>query len=158
MSDREPTRLVVASRNQGKLREIRELLEPEGIAVVGIDSFPDVPEIVEDGNSFAENAAKKATETARLLSEWVLGEDSGLEVDALKGAPGIFSARYSGPGATDEANNAKLLQELADVPSERRTARYICNVALADATGTIRLQLEAACRGRITMDPRGTNG
>ena len=158
MSDREPTRLVVASRNRGKLREIRELLEPEGIAVVGIDSFPDLPEIVEDGNSFAENAAKKATETARRLSEWVLGEDSGLEVDALKGAPGIFSARYSGPGATDEANNAKLVRELADVPAERRTARYVCNVALADPAATVRLQLEAYCRGRITTAPRGTNG
>src|SRR5580693_4727649 len=158
MSDREPTRLVVASRNQGKLREIRELLEPEGIAVVGIDSFPNVPEVVEDGNSFAENAAKKATETARRLSEWVLGEDSGLEVDALKGAPGIFSARYSGSGATDEANNAKLLHELADVPVERRTARYVCNVAIADPAAAVRLQLEAYCRGRITTEPRGTNG
>jgi XTP/dITP diphosphohydrolase len=158
MSDREPTRLIVASRNRGKLREIRELLEPEGIAVVGIDSFPNVPEIVEDGSSFAENAAKKATETARRLSEWVLGEDSGLEVDALKGAPGIFSARYSGPGATDEANNAKLIRELADVPDEKRTARYVCNVAVADPAGTVRLQLEAYCRGRITTAPRGTNG
>ncbi|HEX4072603.1 MAG TPA: RdgB/HAM1 family non-canonical purine NTP pyrophosphatase [Planctomycetaceae bacterium] len=158
MSDRDPTRLVVASRNRGKLREIRELLEPEGIAVVGIDSFPDLAEIVEDGNSFAENAAKKATETARRISEWVLGEDSGLEVDALKGAPGIFSARYSGPDATDEANNAKLLRELAGVPAERRTARYVCNVAVADPTATVRLQLEAYCRGRITTAPRGING
>jgi XTP/dITP diphosphohydrolase len=158
MNAHDPSRLVVASRNPGKLREIADLLSVHGIAVVGIDRFPDVPEVVEDGRSFAENAAKKAGETALRLSEWVLGEDSGLQVDALKGAPGIFSARYSGPGATDAANNAKLMQELADVPSERRTARYICNVALADATGTVRLQLEAACHGRITMDPRGTNG
>ena len=158
MHAHDPSRLVVASRNPGKLREIADLLAVHGIAVVGIDRFPDVPEVVEDGRSFAENAAKKAGETALRLSEWVLGEDSGLQVDALKGAPGIFSARYSGPGATDAANNAKLIQELADVPSERRTARYICNVALADPTGTIRLQLEAACHGRITMDPRGTNG
>ena len=83
----------------------------------------------------------------------MLGEDSGLEVDALKAAPGIFSARYSGPAATDEANNAKL-RELADVPAERRTARYVCNVALADPAATVRLQLEAYCRGRITTSRR----
>lgn len=158
MKPHDPLRLVVASRNRGKLREISDLLAPHGIAVVGIDSFPDVREIIEDGNSFAENAAKKASETAVRLSEWALGEDSGLAVDALGGAPGIYSARYSGPGATDESNNARLMQELATVPSERRTARYMCNVALADSTGTIRLQLEASCHGRITMDPRGTNG
>jgi XTP/dITP diphosphohydrolase len=158
MKTHDPLRLVVASRNRGKLREIDDLLGIHGIAVVGIDHFPDVPEVVEDGNSFAENAAKKAREPAIRLSEWVLGEDSGLSVDALQGAPGIFSARYSGPGASDEANNAKLMQELAAVPNERRTAHYVCHVAVADPTGTIRLQLEAECHGRITMDPRGTNG
>jgi XTP/dITP diphosphohydrolase len=158
MKTHDPLRLVVASRNRGKLREIADLLAPHGVAVVGIDSFPNVPEVIEDGTSFAENAAKKAREPARQLSEWVLGEDSGLEVDALGGAPGIYSARFSGAGATDESNNAKLMQELEAVPTERRTARYVCNVAVADASGAIRLQLEAACHGRITMDARGTNG
>jgi XTP/dITP diphosphohydrolase len=158
MSQHDPTRLVIASRNSGKLREIADLLAVEGIAVTGIASFPGVPEIVEDGASFAENAAKKAVETARRLSEWVLGEDSGLVVDALKGAPGIFSARFSGPGATDEANNAKLLEELISVPNERRTAHYVCNIAVADPQGSIRLQLEAACHGRITTSARGSNG
>lgn len=158
MSAQDPLRLVVASRNRGKLREIADLLAPHGIAVVGIDSFPNVPEVIEDGTSFAENAAKKASEPARQLSEWVLGEDSGLEVDALGGAPGIYSARYSGVGATDESNNVKLMHELEAVPSERRGARYVCNVALADPSGAIRLQLEATCHGRITMDARGTNG
>jgi XTP/dITP diphosphohydrolase len=158
MKTHDPSRLVVASRNRGKLREISDLLAPRGIAVVGINSFADVPEVVEDGSTFAENAAKKARETAVRLSEWALGEDSGLAVDALRGAPGIYSARYSDPGATDESNNAKLMQELASIPNERRTARYLCNVALADASGAIRLQLEAACHGRITMEPRGTNG
>jgi XTP/dITP diphosphohydrolase len=158
MSPPDPLRLVVASRNRGKLREIGELLAPHGIAVIGVDRFPGVPEVVEDGDSFAENAAKKASETARRLSEWVLGEDSGLAVDALAGAPGIFSARFSGPGATDESNNAKLLVDLSGVPDKQRTARYICNVAVADPQGTIWLQLEAACRGRITTVARGTNG
>lgn len=158
MSERDPLRLVVASRNRGKLREIGELLAAHGIAVIGIDSFPGVPEVVEDGASFRENAAKKAVETARRLSEWVLGEDSGLEVDALGGAPGIYSARFSGPAASDESNNAKLLVELAGVPDERRGAHYTCNVAVADPQGTVRLQLQAACRGRITAEARGTNG
>jgi XTP/dITP diphosphohydrolase len=158
MSQHDPTRLVIASRNSGKLREIGDLLAVHGVAVIGIASFPGVPEIVEDGASFAENAAKKAAETARRLSEWVLGEDSGLVVDALKGAPGIFSARFSGPDATDEANNAKLLEELTGVPDVRRTAHYVCNVAVADPQGSIRLQLEAACHGRITTHARGSNG
>ncbi len=159
MSERcEPLRLVVASRNSKKIREIEQLLVPHGIAVVGIARFSDVPEVVEDGNSFAQNAAKKAAETARGVSQWVLGEDSGLEVAALKGAPGIYSARYSGPGATDESNNDKLIDELAGVPAERRNARYVCNVAVADPQGTIQLQLEAACHGRITTEARGTNG
>jgi XTP/dITP diphosphohydrolase len=158
MSDPSLLRLVLASRNPGKLREIRDLLSDQGIAVVGLDQFPNLPEIVEDGATFAENAAKKAAETARRLNEWVLGEDSGLAVDALGGAPGIYSARYSDPGATDESNNAKLIRELAGIPDEKRTAHYVCNVALSDPAGTIRLQLEATCRGRITTAARGTNG
>jgi XTP/dITP diphosphohydrolase len=158
MKTHDPLRLVVASRNSAKLREIADLLAIHGVSVVGIDEFPGVPEVVEDGQSFAENAAKKAREPALRISEWVLGEDSGLQVNALDGAPGIFSARYSGQGATDESNNAKLMQELAAVPNERRSGHYVCNVALADPTGAIRLQLEAECHGRITMEARGTNG
>jgi XTP/dITP diphosphohydrolase len=155
---RDPLRLIVASRNSKKIREIGELLIPHGIQVAGISRFPDVPEVVEDGTSFAQNAAKKAAETARRISQWVLGEDSGLEVVALKGAPGIYSARFSGAGATDESNNAKLIHDLAGVPEDRRNARYVCNVAVADPHGKIQLQLEAACHGRITDEPRGTNG
>lgn len=158
MNARDLLRLIVASRNQGKLREIEGLLAVHGIAVIGVGGFDGVPEVVEDGASFAENAAKKAGETARRVSDWTLGEDSGIEVAALNGAPGIYSARYSGPAATDESNNAKLIEELAGVPEERRTARYVCNVALADPQGVIRLQLEATCRGRITTVARGTNG
>jgi XTP/dITP diphosphohydrolase len=151
-------RLVVASRNRKKIAEIRELLTPHGIDVVGVGDFPHVGEVIEDGRTFAENAAKKASQTAQTLSQWALGEDSGLEVDALQGAPGIYSARYSDPGATDASNNAKLVRELAGVPDARRAARYVCNVALADPNGAILLQVEATCRGRITTEPRGTNG
>jgi XTP/dITP diphosphohydrolase len=151
-------RLVVASRNRKKSGEIRDLLAPYGIEVVGVSEFPDVPDVVEDGATFAENAAKKASETAGRVLLWTLGEDSGLEVAALAGAPGIYSARYSGPGATDESNNAKLVQELSAVPEERRNARYVCNVALAEPSGKIRLQFEAYCHGRILREARGTNG
>lgn len=150
--------LVVSSRNRKKIGEIAELLLPHGIEVLSVADFPDVPEVIEDAETFAGNAAKKASEVARHLSRWVLGEDSGLMVDALGGAPGVYSARYSGEGATDESNNEKLLAELASVPNEKRTARYVCHAAVADPSGTIRLQVEAACRGRILHEPRGTNG
>ena len=150
--------IVLASRNRKKIGEMADLLAPHGIDVKGAADFPDVPEVVEDGATFAENAAKKAAQTAQHLGLWALGEDSGLMVDALKGAPGIFSARYSGESASDESNNRKLLAEMRNVPSEKRGAKYICNVALADPQGNIRLQIESACRGRIAEEPRGTNG
>jgi XTP/dITP diphosphohydrolase len=151
-------RLVVASRNRKKTVEIRDLLAPYGIEVVGISEIAGVPDVVEDGHTFAENAAKKASQTARTLSLWTLGEDSGLEVAVLAGAPGIYSARFSGLNATDESNNTKLMGELSAVPDERRSARYVCNAALADPSGEIRLQVEAYCHGRITREARGTNG
>ncbi len=150
--------IVLASRNRKKSGEIAELLSPHGINVLSVADFPDVPETEEDGETFAENAAKKASETAKFLSRWVIGEDSGLMVDALGGAPGIYSARYSGEDATDDQNNQKLLAELKNVPEEKRQAQYVCNVAVADATGTVRLQIEARCRGRITTEAFGTNG
>ena len=144
-------RLVIASRNRKKAAEIRELLAPHGIEVLGVADFPNVPEVVEDGGTFAANAAKKAAETARAVSHWTLGEDSGLEVAALAGAPGIYSKPASAdPEATSESNNAKLLSELAAVPEERRSARYVCNAALADPSGQIVLQVEAYCRGHAT--------
>jgi XTP/dITP diphosphohydrolase len=152
------TQIVVASRNRKKTREIAELLAPHGIDVLCVADFPDVPEVVEDGLTFAENAAKKASQTAQQLGTWVIGEDSGLMVEALGGQPGIYSARYSGEGATDAKNNEKLIAELANVPPEKRTAAYTCSVALADPTGEIRLRAEGRCRGVIIDEPRGTNG
>jgi XTP/dITP diphosphohydrolase len=151
-------RLVVASRNRKKTAEIRDLLTPYGIEVAGVSEIAGVPEVVENGHTFGENAAKKASETARTLAQWTLGEDSGLEVAALSGAPGIYSARFSGPDATDASNNAKLMSELSAVPEERRNARYVCNAALADPSGQICLQVEACCHGRMTREARGTNG
>jgi XTP/dITP diphosphohydrolase len=150
--------IVLASRNRKKSREIAELLSPHGINVLSVADFPDVPETEEDGETFAENAAKKACETAKFLSRWAIGEDSGLMVDALGGSPGIYSARYSGEDATDDQNNRKLLVELQNIPREKRQAQYVCSVALADASGNIHLQIEARCRGRITTEAFGTNG
>jgi len=157
MSARYPL-LVLASRNAKKAREIAALLEPVGFELRSVTEFPDVPEVVEDGETFAANAAKKATETALATGQWAIGEDSGLRVDALKGAPGVYSARYSDPGATDERNNAKLLQELAAVPTEQRGAEYVCHVAVSDPSGRIHLSFEDTCRGRIIREPRGENG
>ncbi|NOX54485.1 MAG: RdgB/HAM1 family non-canonical purine NTP pyrophosphatase [Planctomycetes bacterium] len=152
------TQIVLASRNRKKSEEVARLLAPHGVSVRSLAEFPGVPEVVEDGATFAENAAKKACQVARHLRMWTIGEDSGLVVDALGGRPGVYSARYSGPGATDEANNAKLLQELADVPDEKRTAHYVCHVAVADSEGEVRLRVEATCNGRILRELRGTNG
>lgn len=150
--------IVLASRNPKKAAEISELLEPHHIQVKCVAEFPDVPEVIEDGNTFGENAAKKASQTASIISQWTIGEDSGLMIDALNGAPGIYSARFSGENATDEQNNAKMLQELTNVPTESRTAQYICHVALSNPQGEICLQVEASCRGRMTEAPRGQNG
>lgn len=150
--------IVIATRNLKKGTELRALLAPFDVAVLGLADFPDVPEVVEDGATFAENAARKAAQNAAHLGLWTLGEDSGLEVDALGGAPGVYSARFSGQGATDEANNARLIRELADIPEERRGARYVCHIAVADPSGQVRLNVEETCRGRITREPNGSNG
>jgi XTP/dITP diphosphohydrolase len=155
--------LVLASRNRKKSQEVAEILAPHGIGLVSIADFPEAGEVVEDGVTFAENAAKKATQPAIQTGRWVIGEDSGLMVDALGGRPGVYSARFSGlastdRGATDESNNRKLMEELAGVPLERRTAGYVCSIALADPTGAIRLTAEGRCRGLIITEPRGENG
>ena len=150
--------IVVATRNRKKLGEIAGLLEPWGFDVQCVDDFPDVPETIEDGTTFAENAGKKAIEVARFLRQWTIGEDSGLCVDALDGRPGVFSARYAGDGASDNANNAKLIAELAGTADAARGAGYVCSVAVADPSGTVVLTEEARCRGRIAWEPAGMNG
>jgi XTP/dITP diphosphohydrolase len=114
--------------------------------------------VVEDGDSFAANAALKATQQAKHLGRWVLADDSGLEVDSLGGKPGIYSARFAGPQATDDDNNRHLLELLGDMPLERRTARYVCHVTVADPTGTVRAESCDTCRGRIRTASAGTNG
>jgi len=150
-------KLLVATKNQGKLREIRSLFASQGIEVVGLESLADVPDVIEDGDSFAANASKKALEISCLANCLVLADDSGLVVPALDGAPGIFSARYAGEGATDTQNNLKLLGELRVIPHERRQAYFCCVMALADPQGRCRT-FEGQLHGRLIDELRGDQG
>jgi XTP/dITP diphosphohydrolase len=150
--------LVMGTRNRKKLGELIELLEPHGFELRTLADFRNSIEIDETGVTFAENAALKATLQARRLGQWVLGEDSGLAVDYLRGEPGVFSARFSGPNATDESNNRLLLERLQGVPLEKRGAHYVCHATLSDPQGNIRAEAEDYCRGRILETPAGAGG
>ncbi|MEO8707020.1 MAG: RdgB/HAM1 family non-canonical purine NTP pyrophosphatase [Kofleriaceae bacterium] len=155
--------LVFATRNQGKLRELRSLLH--GIAVLDIAEAEahvgrGIPEVEEDADTFAGNAIKKAREVSLATKLPALADDSGLEVDALDGAPGVYSARYAG-SAGDAANTAKLLAALAGIPTARRTARFRAVLALADVTGALGdevITAEGVCEGSILDALRGTGG
>ena len=150
--------LVFATRNRGKLVELRELLP--GVDVRSLDDIH-VPDVVEDADTFAGNAAKKAREVSQATGLPALADDSGLEVDALGGAPGVYSARYAGAGHDDAANNKKLLAELAGVPAEKRTGRFHSVLALADVTGPLGndvITADGTCEGTILDAPRGTGG
>lgn len=149
--------LVVATRNQGKLREIRALLEGSGIVVFGLDAFPDLPEVEEDGATFEANARKKAATVARLTGRLTLADDSGLEVAALGGRPGVHSARFAGASARDADNNAKLLQALAAIPTEKRQGAFCCAMALCDSDGECRVFF-GRVEGIVLESPRGEGG
>jgi len=150
--------LVLGTHNRKKGTELAELVAPLGLTARTLAEYPQAIEVVEDGDSFAANARLKAVQQARHLNEWVLGEDSGLCVAELGGAPGIFSARYSGEHATDETNNAKLLAELGTTPLAKRGAYYVCYAVLSSPTGEIAFEVEGRCHGRILFEGRGTNG
>jgi XTP/dITP diphosphohydrolase len=157
--------VLLATSNAGKLRDFAGAAAPFGITVANIPHFSSLPEVVEDGTTFEENARKKAESySLAVLGELVLADDSGLEVDALGGAPGVHSARYAAgePHAAksntdDEANNARVLRELKDVPAEKRTARFICVLAVARDGQTLRT-FRGAAEGMILDAPRGKNG
>jgi XTP/dITP diphosphohydrolase len=153
-----PPTLVLGTGNPGKAAEFRILLARSGWRLVDLSAFTDLPRVDEQGSSYAENAAAKASELAAHLDQWVLADDTGLEVDPLNGAPGIRTARYAGPGATPQSNRGKLLDELADVPPGRRTARFVCALALADPAGAIRATAKGHLRGRIRREPAGSGG
>jgi XTP/dITP diphosphohydrolase len=155
-------KLLVATHNAGKVREYRELLAGLPLEVTYLDAEGITFEVEETGATFAENAILKATVYARLSGLWTWADDSGLVVDALDGAPGVYSARYAGPGASDADRWRKLLNALAAIPWEQRTARFRCTVALAQpdsAEGPGRVETaDGAVEGVIAFGPAGTNG
>ncbi|NLZ43308.1 MAG: XTP/dITP diphosphatase [Clostridia bacterium] len=150
-------RLVLASKNKGKLRELETMLAGSSWELCSVADFPELPPVVENGQTFRENAVKKALTVANILKEWTLADDSGLEVDALGGAPGVYSARFAGEPGDDRKNNEKLLRLLAGVPVEQRTARFRCVLALASPGGEI-WTTERTCEGLIGLAPRGNRG
>ena len=157
-------RLLVATRSVHKLRELRELLDLRQTDLVSLDDLGVPGDPIEDGETFETNAAIKARFGARATGIPALADDSGLEVDALGGAPGVRSRRYAGEHATDEANNARLLDALRGLPPQRRAARYVCVLAVAlperaGPRGGLRVvQARGTCRGRIASEPRGSGG
>ncbi len=150
--------LLLATGNAGKVRELRDMLTPLGVRVWTPAERGLHLEVREDADTFEGNALKKARAFAAASGLPSLADDSGLEVDALGGAPGVFSARYAGVGATDEANRAKLLSALEGVPCEERAARFRCALVLVDASGTPLFRTHGSCEGRILRRPRGTGG
>lgn len=153
-----PSRAVLASSNPGKLRELQHLLRGAGIQVHSQSEFP-VPEIEETGLTFVENAILKARNAAQHCGMAAIADDSGLEVDALDGAPGIYSARYAGAGASDQQNLEKLLRELAGVPEDQRDARFQCVIVmLRHAADPTPLICHGTWEGRILDSPQGENG
>jgi XTP/dITP diphosphohydrolase len=150
--------LVLGTHNPKKRQELERLLAPCGFHLLTLSDFDNALDVEETGTTFAENAMLKATKQAEHLSRWVLGEDSGLSVRALEGAPGIHSARYSGPAATDEKNNKQLLEQLGDLEFQHREAHYTCHMAVSDPQGIIRASSEAECHGRIRPQEAGSNG
>jgi XTP/dITP diphosphohydrolase len=150
--------LVVATRNKKKLQEILEILAGIDLELRDLSGYPDAPEIDEDGDTFEANARKKASQTAKALHEWVLGEDSGLVVPALGGRPGVHSARYAGKHGDDAANNQKLIAEIRILPPEKRAAYYVCTAALSDPDGNVKAVVEGRCHGIIVPERRGEGG
>jgi XTP/dITP diphosphohydrolase len=148
-------RLLIATQNPKKRRELALVLAPLGLELVAPADVGDLPEVEEDQPTFAGNAAKKAASAARASSCWTLADDSGLEVEALGGEPGVRSARWAGEPADDSRNNEKLLRALARVPDERRGARFVCALALARPDGSLALEVTGEARGRILHVPRG---
>ncbi|MCL6559515.1 MAG: XTP/dITP diphosphatase [Firmicutes bacterium] len=150
-------RLVLASTNPGKIAEISAIIAPLGWEILSTAAYPGFPEIEERGATFEENAVEKARVTAAFTRETALADDSGLEVDYLHGAPGVYSARFAGEPKNDAANNAKLLKLLEGVPYEKRTARFRCVIAIASPEGRV-WTAEGVCNGYILTEPRGTGG
>ena len=149
--------LVVATKNKKKLSEIKDILKGMDLKLFSLDAYKDLPQVLENGKTFQENAIKKAIKFARFTGQLCLGEDSGLCVNVLDGAPGIYSARFSGRDKSDIKNNLKLLRLLKGVPLVERKAHYVCAVALADKGGLIGV-VEGNCPGLIAFESKGKAG
>jgi len=155
-------KIVIATHNRGKLREMNFLFKefiPKtyNVNLLTLNEYPNIPEVLEDGDSFRANAEKKALLTANYTGEMVIADDSGLVVDALNGEPGIFSSRYGGENATDENNMEKLLENLKSVPDELRTAHFTCVISIA-IPNVILGTFKGICNGTIGAKPKGNNG
>ena len=148
--------LLIATKNAGKIKELEELLADLPVRLKSFEDFPDVADVIETGATFSENAVLKAQSYALQTKHWALADDSGLEVFALNGAPGVFSARYAGENASDEDRIEKLLKEMHG-NSERR-ARFVCSMAVADDCGEIKFRADGICDGKIALSAKGTTG
>jgi XTP/dITP diphosphohydrolase len=149
--------LVIATKNKKKLEEIKEILRGLNFKITSLADYPHAPRIIENGKTFRENAVKKAVKIAAFTKRLTLGEDSGLEVEALGGLPSIRSSRFSGKDKDDLRNNLKLLKMLGDLPLKKRKARYLCSVAIADSHGLVAVA-EGSCSGRIGFKMEGSFG
>lgn len=152
--------LLIATTNSGKFAEVQAYLQKLPLRIVSLKSIVNPPQVVEDGRTYEENALKKARILARVSGLPTLADDSGLEVDALNGAPGIYSARYAGEPGDDERNNQKLLDALANVPAEKRSARFVCALALCvpGRNEFVEWMTRESCEGRIAFGPSGLQG
>lgn len=153
--------LLIATHNKGKAAEFADMLQNTSIQWCDLSAFPESGEVQETGETFLANACLKASTYAKQLGHWTIADDSGLEVDALGGAPGVYSARWAvvhGTGQGDQANNLLLLQQLQNVPDAQRTARFVCTLALSDPFGQIVLTVRDTVEGSILRELRGTNG
>jgi XTP/dITP diphosphohydrolase len=151
-------KIVLATTNKGKIAEIKELFAALAIEVIGLDYFTGVPEVLETGKTFSDNALLKARAIAQFTREPALADDSGLEVDFLGGEPGVYSARYGEPGWNDRQRYEYLLHKLEGVPEDRRGARFRCAVAVCDPARNLVITGEGAVEGRILTEPKGSNG
>ncbi len=150
-------RLIVATKNKGKIIEIKQVLSGLQLDVIAMNEAGIDIDVVEDGSTFEENSLKKALEISKVSNSMVLADDSGLEVDFLDGAPGIYSARFAGPEASDADKNKKLLEMLKDIPFEKRTARFVCAIAVVFPDGRD-FVVRGTCEGFIDFECKGSNG
>jgi len=149
--------LVLATQNKDKIREIKHILRGLPVKLFSVEDYPDMPEVIEDGKTLKENAVKKAVTIARFTGKWALADDTGLEVAALDGAPGVYAARFAGPDCKYIDNNKKILRLLAGLPRSKRSAQFKCVIALADPKGKTKTVL-GVIRGYIGTEMKGKNG